>query len=232
METFWWAGLFLFTLLFWITAVAEPTLLFDQLFGKVENLASLPTTDTSPSIARQVQDARKSEGAFTGGVDLLRSRDKFPNPHINALCGLLWNLVENKVVTVMLDPVITALHFYGEASRIGRKAAIMIPPGWTKMIEQDALMQAGAIVFNASLSRDYYNGRLEGVKLDRDATDPAVLRGIAFEAEYLLTAQKIFGPPRSGWEPSAYHKHVLGHCPKGLASLPPELYYDSKPFRI
>jgi hypothetical protein len=158
---------------------------------------------------------------FTFAVDMLRKA--FPNPEIAKLAALEWEMVGNQMTPVALTDQVPTLSFASlgrrEGSGIkGLNPAVLVPMNWHEMCNENPIYQLGAVVFVGSQIRDYYNEKI----FEREV----VARSFAYEAEYLITMREIIGELKT----NAYQDKVLKNYPAGLASLPPGVQYQSKPW--
>ena len=97
---------------------------------------------------------------------------------------------------------------------------ILVPMTFPDLCKKDSTMQLGALVFNASKARDFYHNKLADFRATQS-------RAYAYEAEYLLTAQKLWA---QHFDPNKYQKKVMTEYPEGLVSLPNEYRYPLVPF--
>jgi hypothetical protein len=189
--------------------------LFDQIFkDKIPKVEDLPSQDSL---------RRRSElitVMFDAGVDTLRNKDTFPNREVNDLMILFWQLVGNKVTPAAVMTGLESMSFWGEIKGVESIAFVLVSERFPELCVEDASMQLGALVFNASKARDYYNGKLANF-------EEVQKRALAYEAEYLLTLRGHW--PKS-FTPNEYQSQILATYPNGLASLPRELLYQSLPF--
>jgi hypothetical protein len=192
--------------------------LLEKFFGETVCVEDLPPTDDLVRKTKNLGDT------FTEMVDVLRS-DNLQPEKIRQLGALLWCLVGSRITPLACGPNLPSLHFWAEKKSEKSLACIMCPPTWMQMVKKDPFLQFGGLVFVGSQARDYYNG-----KLDRQSDGPLVMeRSRAFEAEYLhFLASCDFDVPI--FMPNDYQKEVMKRYPKGLASLDPGLWYESKPW--
>lgn len=182
---------------------------FDELFDIG------PAKDLSPDNefgrkALAVQDA------FTELVDMLRNPETFPDPHVNLLMALTWELVGDKVVPVACVDGIPTLGFYFEREGERQVALFTCPPDWSEQVKNTPGATISGLVWAASQCRDVYNDRFD----DNDT----LKRAFAYEAQCLLTLQKM-----PGFEANDYQRKVLADYPKGVAS-PVGVMYVGKPY--
>lgn len=154
---------------------------------------------------------------FTGGVETLRSR--IPNERIRALGRVVWDLVGNKRVLTALGPDVPSLTFTcmqipaAPALRGVLQGIVLMPKSWPKLVEEDPLMQLGAICFVGVQIVDFYNDRLIG-------DNGARVRWQAYETELLRTLQQAL----PHWTPNEYQRTLLAKYPRGLDSPGVEVY--------
>lgn len=79
---------------------------------------------------------------------------------------------------------VPSLSFWGEQRGVESIGMVLAPEDFYIRVLEDPYMQLGALVFNASKARDYYNGILA----DFNALQQ---RAYAYEAEYLNTAKQL-----------------------------------------
>jgi len=185
--------------------------------GRMDHLDNFPRTDPI------WQSGKLLESTFTELVDSLRNPDSMKNPAINELARLLWRLVGNRIVPSSVMPGIPTMSFWCEIKKGEMFATIICPLDWPQRLKDDPYMQMGAMVFNASRARDYWNHRIIDIT---DTKEEQYDRAMAFEAELLC----YFQQHTTDFVPNEYQKQVLEKFPAGLASAPPGLVYESRPF--
>lgn len=143
-------------------------------------------------------------------------RDLFPNPRINDLMRLVWDLIGHRAVPAVIGPVPSPA--MGVAGGTGM---VLLPANWPLMMTRDPLMQVGAMVFVGSQARDFYRG------LIRTEADSETIRRRAhgYEAEYLKTLYTL----NPALVLNNYQKGVVAEFPNGL---PTDLAYDSGEFKM
>lgn len=145
---------------------------------------------------------------FTEGTAFLKSA--FPNPKINKLMSLTWDVVGNKIVPLAIGPDVPSLGVATMGAGLASKSMIFAPHAWVKMIEEDPVGQMGAIVHVGSQVVDAYNRRVLG------ETRASAERAKAWEAEFLLTVSEM---GRGGpWRPNPYQAEILSRYPSGVSS--------------
>ena len=200
--------------------------LFGKIFGQPLHVEDMPESETTPKMAHLRQKVIVVGNSFTTFVDLIR-RTPFLSERVRNLGKLIWGLVGNRVIPACIGPTPTGtISFVGEGRggdfekktiEKGRYACFMVPDTWLDQLLQDPIMQFGGVVCTSSQARDYYNGRLSVDSLKR---------AYAFEAEALFGVQKV----ESEWQPNEYQCQIMKEYPEGTLSLPPHLWYESKPF--
>lgn len=172
-------------------------------------------------------DARREPGirmrnAFEAGVGLL-AKD-FPNERIRVLMRFVWDLVGYKITPVGIGPDVQSISLaMAEREKIPQ-AYIFLPLKWIEQLQEDAVLQMGALVFTGSQALDFYNQKLVSTQ---DGVRQTIARARAHEAEFLLTLKKVMPE----WAPGAYQTGVINEYPEGVStpSVQPFLY-TSKPF--
>ena len=154
--------------------------------------------------------AKKAESLFTWGVGYLKS-EVFPSLHIQRLMSFTWDVIGNKHVNLGVGPRVPTLSV---AILVNRQTAVFVPHNWIEMVNEDPIMQLGAIVFVGSQAVDAYNGR---ALIDPDKIMP---RARAYESEFLLYLRNF--------KPNEYQRGVLGDFPNGLNSLDSGVLYPYK----
>lgn len=165
-------------------------------------------------------------GLFTEGVAFLKN--VFPNPALNKLGQLIWDIVGHRLVLLGVGPNVPTMSFTAYVRGGVMQSVIFVPPFWSKMIAEDPMMQFGAIVFNGSKAVDFYNSRKE---LDGSAEGSKALhlRAMLYEAEFLRTLQQ----KNPAYAFNTYQQQVLAKYPNGLESPEADrLLYESKPFFV
>jgi hypothetical protein len=182
-----------------------------------EILRQSKNVEEMPHDSAEYANVKTVESLFTASVHLLRSQ--FPDPNIRRLMSIVWDLVKHRVVESALGPVATPSFTVVRAGDATR-ALILLPVEWVRRIEEDPVMQTGALIFLGSQAVDYWNGRIS-------PPGKVQIRARAYEAEFLLK-YKAANPE---WEPNDYQQRVLQHFPQGLESTPMLLCkYDPKPY--
>ncbi len=184
------------------------------LTGKVQYSQALPFFDPLRA------DGEKNSACFTFAVDLLRST--FPNESIRELTALEWEMVGHQMTPFAVLEKVPTLSFasLGKQQSEGIKGlnpVVLSPLKWHEMFNENPVYQLGAVVFVGSQIRDYYNEKI----FER----AVVARAHAYEAEYLITMRQ-FG----SLSLNDYQENILEKYPAGLASLPPGVQYQSKPW--
>lgn len=178
--------------------------------SKSENIESLP-------FFHPLREAgEKNSAHFTFMVDFLRSI--FPNEEIRKLAALEWEMVGHRMTPIAIGPVPSLSFVAMGNSPDDLKPVVLVPMKWHEMCEANPSYQMGAVLFVGSQIRDYYNGKILETEIVKK-------RSWAYEAEYLNQLMDVFP-----FEPDAYQQHVLDDFPHGLASLPPGVQYESKPW--
>lgn len=168
------------------------------------------------------KDVKLMERTFTELVDRLRDPAKTKNEELNKLMSLTWRLVGNHIVpTAMLEKCPT-MSFWAELHGDEMAAFIVCPQNWHTMLMKDLYMQAGALVYNSSKARDYWNLKLPGHNITPDESHQ---RAMCYESEWLRFCQ--LNDPE--FVPNDYQGKVLGKY-QGVVDMPPELVYDSRAF--
>lgn len=141
-------------------------------FRDAKHVEELPPDD--PELA----SLKRRGDAFTNGVELLRS--VFPNPHINKLMGMVWDLVGHKIVPVASGAPVAVLSVAVVRERdTGQLVArIFMPDNWIAMIDSNPFYQLGALVFVGSQAVDFYNDKITSQESYKDT----VTRAQAHEA--------------------------------------------------
>jgi len=177
-----------------IEAVAQILAAMQQPEVSVDDLA---TNDPQAVLGRQCADL------FTGAVGALR--DLIPNPRVQEIARVVWDLVGHKQVAVVLGPQVPTLSFTVVREHSVLRGRIFVPWAWPAMVKADPFLQLGAVLFVGAQVVDFYNDHL----LD-DRTGP--LRWQGYEAELLLTLQRLV----KNWKPTLYQSELLQRFPKGL----------------
>ena len=185
--------------------------LVEMLFGgEREHVQNLPKDDPLRAKAIRLGDA------FTEAVRFLKVI--VPNPTINKLGSLLWDIVGNQVIPVAIGPDVKTLSVAGYKQGTTIKAEIIVPLEWEKMWKEDTLMQMGAVVYTGSKAIDIFNGKLDSSLMERAKM---------YEAEFLLTALKDVPDA----DLNDYQKEVVASFPQGIKSKDAKkLLYEWRPF--
>jgi hypothetical protein len=184
----------------------------EKRFADTKNADELPEGDPLREKAKFLGDG------VTQVVSVLRTA--FPNPVINRLASVLWDVLGHGIVPAAIGPKVESVSFFATKRGPVVNAYLILPPNWGEMYHRDPIMQTGAIVFNGSKAVDVYNDKLDNV-LQQRAT--------MYEAEYLLTIKEI----SPLYEMNDYQKRVIAQFPEGVRSSGAQgLVYESKPFFV
>ena len=165
--------------------------------------------------------AQRSIRTFFTLVDFLRIPQRFPNKDINLIATLMWELMRSMEVPIAFDQWgIPSLLFTAVADANSVNPLLILPRNFLSQVREDVVMQLGVTAYMASQCRDYYAGNITGGN-----SGEVNLRARAFEAETLLTLQRMASQEgvRLNWNP--IQQSILQESPQGLASLPAHLNY-------
>jgi hypothetical protein len=143
-----------------------------------------------------------------------------PDTHLNRLAGLMWQLCGSRTVTTAATDEVKTISFLAMNEDEKLVGAVLIPDNWVKMFAVEPWMQLGAIVHTASKARDFWNGRILDVNVER--------RARAFEYLALALAVKDTSASRK-FAANDYQKKVLAEFEAGV---PKGLLGDSRPFDL
>jgi len=165
----------------------------------------------------------KTDKAFDACVDFLRDPNSFPNQKINQLVTLLWRLIGNQEIPLVLDKWgIGEMSFVVLGNSLQQVPFFILPVDFLRQVNENPIYQLGSIVFNASQGRDYYTGKITG------KNKPEIQRRArGYEAEALLTLQKMAEEEGATIKWTPYQLEVLRENPRGIASLPRHLVYST-----
>jgi len=188
-----------------------------------ELFPQLPSFDPREPLIDPEGYLRKTVKAFDACVDFLRNPNSFPNQEINKLTTLLWRLIGNKEIPLVLDQWgFPELSFFYERRGYLTTSLLILPVDFLRQVNENPIHQLGAIVFNASEGRDYYTCKITG------KNKPEIeRRARGYEAEALLTLQKMAEEERVTIEWNPYQLEILRENPRGIASLPRNLVYST-----
>ncbi len=172
--------------------------------------------DDLPEADPRATIGRTCEAIFTGGVDWLRS--SVPNDRVRAIARVIWDLVGHKQVLVAIGPDVPTLSFTVMRLRGVIQGLVLIPKRWPALVEEDGIMQLGAILYVGVQVVDFYNDRLIG-------DETAAARCDAYEAELLHTLARIL----PAWSPNDHQRQIMDQYPAGLDSPGVEAY-DYRPY--
>ena len=156
---------------------------------------------------------------FTRMVDMLRNPTTCRNDHINKLMSLFWDLVGNRITPTAVTTVPT-LSFWCEIKKGRMFACILVPINWCEMVKADHAMQLGALVFNASKAKDYWNLKVPGLS---DAEQNLKARAYSYEAELLLGVPNL---SPNDYQTKVLEKYYDGVATKHIAGV----HYESREF--
>lgn len=183
---------------------------------------TIPHLDTIPHNDPVWQSGKLLETTFSDMVDRLRTPEHCKNPAINTLMSLCWRIVGNRICPTSLMEGCPTMSFWCEARDKGFFATIICPMNWCQMLKDDPFMQLGALVYNASKVKDYWNLKIPGLS---DTSEDNHFRAMAYESEFLNYCKQ--NDP--SFVPNPYQYKVFEKFPNGLASAG-DLVYDSRPF--
>lgn len=165
--------------------------------------------------------------AFDRCVDFLRNPHSFPNTEINKVAALMWRLIETKQIPTVLDQWdLPSVTFTVIASGVEQLPLLILPKDFVRQVQQDPVFQLGVIGYMASQCRDFYCARV------RNGTSGKVnTRAQAFEAETLLTLQRMASSEGITLQLIPLQLEYLSRFPQGLESLPSEMRYPTPEFK-
>jgi hypothetical protein len=194
--------------------------LIAALLGNAIHVDDIPKTDTTPKAAEMRRRGMATGELFTQVVHSLRSDSRI-SLKVRDMAALLWDLVEHRVTPVVLTEM-PSLYFVTQGSIAGASAGtILVPWNWIEMVRTDPQMQAGGAVNMGSQCRDFYNDKIDFLNMNEKKE-----RAYCFEVEFLLTIQH----DDPDWKPNDYQSKIMRDFPRGLDSLRPGLWYESKPY--
>lgn len=170
---------------------------------------------------------RKTVETFDGLVDFLRDPERFPNRRINETVTLMWRLIGNKDIPVVLDKWgFPSLSFAVVGNKANKMPLFIMPVDFIDQVREDPVMQLGIVTYMSSQARDYY---AEAIR--HGASDVVNRRARAFEAEALLTLEKMSSEEGMDLYWNELQQSILSEFPYGLASLPSDLDYHTPEYR-
>jgi hypothetical protein len=188
-----------------------------------ELFPQLPSFNPIEPLINPQEYLRKTADAFYACVIFLRDPNSFPNEEINKLTNLLWQLIVNKEITLGLDKGrIREMSFVVLGNSLEQVPVFILPVDFLEQVNKNPIDQLGAIVFTASQVRDYYVGRI-----GKDNEKDIERRARGYEAEALLTLQKMAEKERVTIKWNRYQRMILQENPRGIKSLPRHLVYPT-----
>lgn len=164
--------------------------------------------------------------AFDGCVDFLRDPKYFPNAEINKSATLMWRLVGNKQIPATLDQWgLPTVAFTVLAKGNEQFPLLILPKDFPKQVHEDPIFQLGIIGYMSSQCRDFYCGKITAAS--RQEVNG---RAQAFEAETLLTIQRMAALEGITFQLLSIQREYLSKFPQGLASLPSAMHYSTPEF--
>lgn len=165
--------------------------------------------------------------AFDGCVDFLRDPQRFPNAEINKVAALMWRLIGNKQIPAVLDTEwnLPSVSFMVLADGPNQLPLVVLPKDIVKQVQQEPVIQLGIIGYIASQCRDFYCA-----KINRNNSAEINTRAQAFEAETLLTIQRMAALEGITFQLLSIQREYLSKFPQGLASLPSAMHYSTPEF--
>lgn len=102
---------------------------------------------------------------------------------------MIWDIVGNRIVVVSATNTVDQISFLVLQKSAGcdNLATILVPEKWLDVIVDRPVDQLGGVVFVGSQAVDFYNGKIDGTN---QARNEVVARSLAYEADFILTAQK------------------------------------------
>lgn len=167
---------------------------------------------------------KQTTTAFDECVDFLRDPEKFPNREINQITGLMWNIIGNKDIPMTLDVTgrIPAFVFMVVGKGEEVKPLYILPRNFLLSVDLETAQQLGVISYMASQGRDFYLNKVQVGNSGQINT-----RAQGYEAEALLTLQKMAENEGIKIEWYPLQQEILGRFPQGLKSLPLGLAYPT-----
>lgn len=187
-----------------------------------------------PETSGTEEDLPKLSADFLKEV-IIFFRERFPNEEVNKLFVLLSELATEEVVPIWVyrgrevETIIFRHVITFNSSGCVEAGIIEVPRDFAKQIWEDPIEQFCRVVNCASIARDFWAGKLS--EDARYGIDTHTQRSQAFQAEALLTL-KALAPEMGGGQLrlTPYASFVLDRYPRGLASLPPSLWYETDQF--
>lgn len=186
----------------------------DKIMSEAEHVEDLDDGDPTKTQGEAIGKAV----TFTVGF-LAHS---FPNPAVNKLMKLVWDLIGSRTTPVMLSMAVKSptVAIVGDAN--SEKMAIMMPDNWPEVIAKDVSMGMAALIYCGSHGVDFYNDKVRG---DKAPAEMATRSG-AYESEFLHTWLQLH--PK--WLPNAYQHKIMQAFPQGIHTPGvAAILYESKP---
>lgn len=177
-----------------------------------------PEPTTTAEHAKRIMTAFNACGAF------LRDPQRFPNPEINSVSALLWRQIDQGEIAIIIDSDrgVPGLTFVCYSRRTGQQATLIFPSDFVEQLQYGPAFQLGVIAHVASECRDYAMGIIT-----RENAPEIAARAQAFEAETLVTLQRMGKQENLSLDCSREQFEYIKRFPQGLASLDPSLRYPT-----
>ncbi len=184
----------------------------------VRELEQLPIPDLLPDKAKEI--IHTSERF----LDYLRDPNSFPNLEINQLTTLMWNLVGKQDIPLVWDQSgkIPSINFAVVSNQSEEQPFIFLPINFLELTKEAPEVQIGVFAHIASECRDFYCN-----KITEQNSEQINRRAQAFEAEALLTMQKIAKEEGITLRLIPFQEKILAKFPNGIKDLEPELVYKT-----
>lgn len=168
-------------------------------------------------------------GVFDSLVDFLRNENSFPNSEINQLATLMWRLIGNRHILVAIDPTgkMPSISFAVLGNQEEQQAFLFVPENFLELTQEAPEVQIGTFAYMASQCRDYFCGKITGSN-----SEEINERAQVYEAEALLTMQKMAQEEGITLRLIPFQQEILKKFPNGLQDLKTELAYETPQYSI
>lgn len=166
--------------------------------------------------------------AFDSCVDFLRDPKRFPNAEINKTATLMWRLIGNKQIPTILDTQfdVPSVTFAVIAKGPEQLPLLILPKDFIRQVQLDPVFNLGVIGYSTSQCRDFYCAKIIGTN-----TIQINARAQAFEAETLLTLQRMASAEGLEIELYPQQREYLARFPQGINSLPVDMRYSTPEYQ-
>ncbi len=142
--------------------------------------------------------------AFNNCVHWLRTPENITNQEVNALAGMMWTLIEKKIVATAMHNGVPHLTFAVIENRTNgvQTPVLLIPPNFVKQVQTNPLKELGSFVFYSRQIAGFIRDEIDGSEEKRKELE---IESYKLEASFLESVFQQY----PAVEPSEYHQKVM-----------------------